>query len=137
MNLGHILIVSPYLITAQTAILKVMTTKTSTPQPTPKPADSPLAIASLVTGALSLTGPGLLLGIPAIILGAISLGKKQTGRNLSIAGIITGAISTFLSLIFIAFMIMLFIWGANDPSFQQELRRENGIPEHRFESSRT
>lgn len=114
-----------------------MTTKTSTPQPTPKPADSPLAIASLVTGALSLTGPGLLLGIPAIILGAISLGKKQTGRNLSIAGIITGAISTFLSLIFIAFMIMLFIWGGNDPSFQQELRRENGIPEHRFESSRT
>ncbi|HEX6416033.1 MAG TPA: DUF4190 domain-containing protein [Candidatus Saccharimonadales bacterium] len=114
-----------------------MTTKTSTTEQTQKPADSPLAIASLITGTLSLTGPGLLLGIPAIILGAISLSKKQGGRNLSIAGIITGAISTLLSLLFIAFMVMLFIWGANDPDFQQEWHHEGGSNEQLFESSRT
>jgi len=114
-----------------------MTTQTSSPQQTTKKPDSPLAIASLVTGTLSLTGPGLLLGIPAIILGAISLSKKQAGRNLSIAGIITGAISTFLSILFIAFMIMLFVWGANDPALQREWRHEGGSSEQSFESSRT
>ena len=113
-----------------------MTTKQESPQPVQKTADSPLAIASMITGTLSLTGPGLLLGIPAIILGAISLSKKQAGRNLSIAGIITGAISTFFSLLFIAFMVMLFVWGVNDPGVQQELRRQDAI-EHGFESSRT
>lgn len=75
--------------------------------------DGPLAIASLVCGILSLTGPGLLLGIPAIVLGIMSLRHKEAGRGYSITGIVTGAVSTVISLLFILFLIWLIIMGAN------------------------
>lgn len=108
-----------------------------TKKPTDKQPDSPLAIASMITGALSLTGPGLILGIPAIILGAVALSKKQPGRNLSIAGIITGAISTVLSIIFIGFMILLFVMAADDPRFQQDFYDGQNYIERELESTRT
>ena len=93
---------------------------------TPPPSNT-LAIVSLVMGIISLTGPGLLLGIPAIITGAIALKKKQAERGLSIAGIITGSISTAFSLVLIIIFIAAFIWGLNNPypdTHEPSLRRD-------------
>lgn len=82
-------------------------------QPAP---DNSLAITSMVLGIVSLTGFGLVLGIPAIILGVIALKKKAANRGLSITGIVTGAISTLLSLLFIAFLIFMLIFAASQPN---------------------
>jgi hypothetical protein len=80
--------------------------------------ESGLAIASLILGVVSMTGPGLLLGIPAIITGAIALKRKLAGRGLAIAGLVTGIISTVISILFIlfiAFMVILSItMGSSD-----------------------
>ena len=70
-----------------------------------------MSVLSLVFGVASLVGPGLLLGIPAIIVGSIALKKDLPGRGLSIAGLTTGIISTVLSIVFIALVVGLFIWG--------------------------
>ena len=62
-----------------------------------------LSIASMVLGILSMTcccgGIGLLMGIAAIIMGAI--GKKQGGRVIGIAGILCGSIGIVVSLIYL------------------------------------
>jgi hypothetical protein len=76
---------------------------------------SNLAIISLVLGVVSLAGPGFLLGIPAIVTASIALKRKQAGRGLSIAGLITGIVSTVLSILFCLFMLFLIIWGMNHP----------------------
>lgn len=112
-------------------ILVVMTTKTSShTQP-----DSPLAIIALILGALSFTGPGLLLGIPAIILGIIALKKRLPGRNLSIIGLVLGAISTFLSLLLFALFLLFVVWAA-EHDYQQNPHSQPG--DHRtFDSNRT
>ena len=73
---------------------------------------SNLAIISLVLGVVSLTGPGFLLGIPAIITSSIALKKKTSGRGLSIAGLVTGIVSTVCSLLFWSFIIFIVIWEA-------------------------
>jgi hypothetical protein len=78
--------------------------------------DSGIAIAAMVLGTLSVTGFGLLLGIPAIIIAIIALRNKAPGRNLSVAGLITGSIGTILSLLFIAFFILMAVWGTDQPS---------------------
>ena len=103
---------------------------------TPIQQESGLSVASLVLGIISLTGPGLLLGIPAIIMGAISLKKQQTGRGLSIAGIVTGALSTFVSLIVIALVIFFFIYSAQHP---EEFYTPSPSPQNNalFEGSKT
>jgi hypothetical protein len=75
-----------------------------------KQADSPLAITSMVLGVVSLTGPGFILGIPAIILAIIALAKKQGGKGLSITGLVTGSISTLASILFIAFFVFIVFW---------------------------
>ncbi|MDX2776370.1 DUF4190 domain-containing protein [Streptomyces caniscabiei] len=75
--------------------------------------DSSLAIASMVLGVVSLTGPGLFLGIPAIVLAIIALKKNAAGRGLSIAGLVTGIVSTVFSLLFIAFLVIMMIVSAN------------------------
>lgn len=86
--------------------------------------ESGLAIASLVLGVVSMTGPGLLLGIPAIITGAMALKRKLGGRGLALAGLITGIISTVLSVLFIMFIALMIIIGiaagdsgSNDPQY--------------------
>jgi hypothetical protein len=76
---------------------------------------STLAIVSMVLGIVSLTGPGLFLGIPAIVTGIIALKKKVTGRGLAITGLVTGIVSTVLSLIFCTFMVLLITWGIAHP----------------------
>lgn len=81
--------------------------------------DSSLAITAMVLGVVSLTGPGLILGIPAIILAIIALKKNAAGRGLSITGLITGIVSTVFSLLFIAFLIFMLIVSANTPEADQ------------------
>lgn len=88
------------------------TTKKSSPK-TQQP--DTIAVLSIIFGVVSLFGPGLVLGIPAIILASIALKKHAPGRGLSIAGLVTGIISTVLSFLFIAFILLLFSWAINSP----------------------
>lgn len=85
--------------------------------------DSGLSIVSLILGVISLTGPGLVLGIPAIITGWIALKKKQGERGLSIAGIVTGVVSTVVSLFVAGFFIFMFIWAASHPEAVRDMER--------------
>jgi uncharacterized membrane protein len=124
-----------------------MTTKKAETTPTPVEAapvaapqqDTSLSTISMVLGVVSLTGPGLVFGIPAIILASIALKKQQPNRGMSLAGLITGIISTVLSLIFIAIMIFAFIWAANNPDQMEQYDRSTH-PGHEtqqeFDSSR-
>lgn len=63
-----------------------------------------LAIASLVTGIVSLFVAGIPLGILAIVFGAIAAGKleKGDGRGMAIAGLVLGIIGVLGALIFLA-----------------------------------
>lgn len=116
-----------------------------TEQPMPQASsDETLAIISLVLGLISLTGPGLILGIPAIITGSIALKKHQAGRGLSIAGLVSGIVSTVMSILFGVIIIFAFIWGLNHPeSTPMEHHQNNsqlhhgGTTEHLFDSSET
>jgi len=103
-------------------------------QPTTQ-SDSSLAIASMVLGTVSLTGPGLFLGIPAIILAIIALKKKAAGRGLSIAGLVTGIVSTVFSLLFLAFIVLMIIFSADQPSSPDTDRKMNPEYERGMESS--
>lgn len=67
---------------------------------------SNLAVVSLVLGILAMLGFGILTGIPAIITGAISLKNHENNRGLSIAGIITGAIASFIAILLIIILII-------------------------------
>jgi hypothetical protein len=82
----------------------------------PKQEDNSLAIISMVLGIVSLTGPGLILGIPAIVTAIIALKKKLAGRGLAITGLITGIVSTIISLLFCLFMAFLIIWSIAHPN---------------------
>jgi hypothetical protein len=81
----------------------------------PKQEDSNLAIVSMVLGVVSLTGPGLLLGIPAIVTASIALKKKLAGRGLAIAGLVTGIVSTVISILFCLFIMFLVMWSIAYP----------------------
>lgn len=98
-----------------------------------KKSDS-LAIMSMVFGVVSLTGPGLLLGIPAIIMGAIALKRNQGERGLSLTGVITGAVSTLISFLFIGLIIFGIVWGMSHPEYLEDERPRQ---EYRLESSET
>lgn len=114
------------------------TNKTEQVQPAPEKHDeNTLAIVSMVLGVVSLTGPGLLLGIPAIITASIALKQKQGSRGLSLTGLITGIISTVVSLLFIAFMILLVMWSVANPDDTHEPYRHPTQSKQRFDSSRT
>ena len=94
-----------------------MTTHT-TPAPEPtKPATtgtSGLPLTSLILGIVSVLALGLLTGIPAIITGVIALRRKYADRGLSIAGIITGSVGTFFSLLVIGFFILMLFIGFSE-----------------------
>jgi hypothetical protein len=116
---------------------KETTAPASTPQTQPQP-EGGLALVSMILGVVSLTGPGLLLGIPAIITGIIALKKNQGSRGLSITGLVTGAVSTVVSILIITFMAFLVIWGINHPAeFDQPYYQTPGQSERLFESSQT
>ena len=72
-----------------------------------------LSIASLVVGLIAFVtgldpGWGILLGVIAVILGAIALAKKQS-KGMAISGIVTGALGAIAS----AALLALFIVGVN------------------------
>ena len=75
--------------------------------------DDPLAIAAMILGAISFTGLGFITGIPAIILASIALARKTPSRGLSLAGLITGIVSTVISIVVILFFVLLLILGAS------------------------
>lgn len=107
-------------------------TKGETPQ-LAETSDS-LSTVSFILGLCSLLGPGFLLGIPAIITGAISLKRNQDNRGLGLAGIVTGSISTAISVLIIALVIWLVVWNLGNPIFlEQTLPTEY----HPFESTAT
>ena len=87
-----------------------------------------LAAASLVLVILSLTGFGLILGIPAIITGILALRRSDIDRGLSWTGIITGAISTVISLLVMLLFVILFIFALMSsqeiPEYYEELPEE-------------
>jgi O-antigen/teichoic acid export membrane protein len=98
--------------------------ETPTETTPPQSNNNALAIVSIVLGIVSLTGPGLIFGIPAIITGAIALKKSQGERGLSITGIVTGIISTVISLVVIAFFVFIFIWALSHPEDFKETPRQ-------------
>ncbi len=80
-------------------------------RPTYLPQTSGLAIASLVLGILGFTCFSILTGIPALILGIISLGKINkssgavTGKGMAIAGIVLGSLSILWLPIMAGFLV--------------------------------
>jgi len=79
--------------------------------------DDPLAIAAMILGAISFTGLGFITGIPAIILASVALARKSSSRNLSLAGLITGIISTILSIVAVVLLILFVVFAASSPEF--------------------
>lgn len=95
------------------------------PQPMfqPPPQNDGKAIASLVLGILSLVGCfGMLAGIPAIVLGFMSRrdiarsGGTMGGDGLALGGIVTGILSTLLSVGLLIFYVAIFAAVAATPS---------------------
>jgi len=102
---------------------------------------STLAVVSMVLGIVSLTGPGLFLGIPAIVTAIIALKKKLAGRGLAITGLVTGIVSTVVSLLFCIFMVFLITWGITHPEEFNDLPHQDAPSiqhdQTPFEPSRT
>ncbi|MNH75238.1 hypothetical protein D3C87_1346690 [compost metagenome] len=97
---------------------------TATPQPHISPQvtqnqSSAFPVTSLILGIASLLGFGFFAGIPAIIFGAIALKRKQPEHGMSLAGVITGSIGTFISLLLLVFLIILFTVGYNSGYFNE------------------
>jgi hypothetical protein len=67
--------------------------------------DNGTGLWSMILGIISLLFGGFLLGIPAIILGSKGRKKAAAGRatngGQALAGMITGSISTVLTVIFV------------------------------------
>ena len=98
----------------------------STPPTAPTPAASPdsggtgLAVAALVCGIVGLCVP--LLGIVAIILGAVYLARASVnGRGLAIAGIVTGVLG-LLSTVALLLALLLPALGQARQSARQAAR---------------
>jgi uncharacterized membrane protein YbhN (UPF0104 family) len=84
------------------------------PVQVPQPA-SDLAIASMILGIIAFTGPGLLLGIPAIVMARVDMNRHTPKSGFAVAGFVTGIISTVLSLLVIVGIIFVFL-QPNPPS---------------------
>lgn len=89
---------------------------TAGPLPGAEP-NKTLAIVSLVCGILSLTCCGIITGIAAIVTGFIAR-KKATedpanfaGSGLAMAGIIMGAISILLTILFVILQVFVGVMG--------------------------
>jgi hypothetical protein len=105
-----------------------------------KQPDSALAIISMVLGTLSLVGLefGFIFGIPAIITSSIALKKKQGGRSLSLAGLITGIIGTAISLVVVVFFVLVGISAPSQPGdYQSPIASPPNQTEQPFIGSQT
>lgn len=70
-----------------------------------------LAIVSLVLGIISLVccmcpGVPIISSIAAVIVGAISINKKQGGKGMAIAGVILGSIGILMGIVSLVTFIM-------------------------------
>jgi hypothetical protein len=93
------------------------------------------ATTSLVLGILSVLCFGILTGIPAIILGHISRGNirrsmgRLSGSGMAMAGLIMGYFSIFISLLFIASLLIPNLVrsriSANESAAQSTVRMVN------------
>ena len=122
-------------------MVKKDTTDTAT-VPTPQVktgVTSSIPIIALVLGVTSLVGFMWFLGIPAIILGIIGLRRYQENRGLSIAGLVSGIISTLLlvcaTLFFIVMIAVALVDSDSSPestyphSYDTPYERDYGYPE--------
>ena len=80
-----------------------------------------LAIASMVLGITSIV-PGwcipylpFILGLIGVILGGVSLSKKQGGKGLAVAGLVTSIISLVI------YLILFIVVGASLSAFFSNL----------------
>jgi hypothetical protein len=96
---------------------------------------SGLGLASMILGIVSFTGPGLILGIPAIIMAAIDLKKKTPSRGFALTGLITGIISTVISLLVVGLVIFFSVWAYNHPEDFDDYYQDTPQTEHQFKSS--
>jgi hypothetical protein len=87
-------------------------------QPLYQPPTSGKATTSLVLGIVSLVACGLLLGIPAMIVGRQAKreiresGGRLSGDGLATAGIVTGLIGTLWSILALVLVVLVFAFGA-------------------------
>jgi hypothetical protein len=95
------------------------TKKPSAETPPVISSSEPLPTISMVLGIASLLGPGFLLGIPAIITSAIALKKGMNNHGFSIAGLVTGIVSTLFSLFIVGFAILVVILSLSNPQYYQ------------------
>ncbi|WP_019910875.1 DUF4190 domain-containing protein [Paenibacillus sp. HW567] len=86
------------------------------PPPPPPARTNGKSVAAMVLGILAVVTPyvGLLFGIVAIILSAISLKEIRTryeqGKGMAIAGLVCGIIGTILYAILIAIIVLAVIF---------------------------
>ena len=93
-------------------------------------------MVSMILGIVSIvTFTGLLLGIPAIVLGIMALRRKVGDKGMSITGIITGAVSTVVSIIVLGFFIMLMMFAAADYEQLDRMYEEEQQSEYYNESA--
>jgi len=91
---------------------------------------------ALVLGILGILGAfvtvgvlGVLLGIPAIVLGVMGRRKVKRGRTmqhggLAMGGLVTGIISTVLGVILIALLVVGIAFLSSNPGFQEDIERQ-------------
>ena len=105
-----------------------MSSEPQFPGSAPQPKTSRLAIVSLVLGVFSFLC--CLSGVPAIITGAIGLGRINRsggtvqGKGLATAGIVTGSIGTLLTLFILPALLLPAIQAAREAA-----RRNNAANE--------
>ena len=96
---------------------------------------SGLGLASMILGIMSFTGPGLILGVPAIVMAAIDLKRSTPSRGFALTGLITGIISTVISLLIIALVVFFSVWAYNHPEEFDQYYQDTPQTEPRFKSS--
>ena len=93
-----------------------------------------MAVGALVLGILSLLGAficgsGILFGLIAVVLGVLGMKKAnsmpgQPQRGLAIAGIVTGAIGSIISIL----VILFFVIGSTADDISNDLGDINSDP---------
>ena len=117
----------------------------SEPKPAPTPATNTaqqtnsLAIAAMVVGIVALVFAwvpfiGFAGGITAVVLGIIAL-KKTAGKGMSIAGIITGALSVLSSLAMAFLFFGIIILGAASVENDAVVTENNIITDSQVQAS--
>jgi hypothetical protein len=94
------------------------------------PPSHPWAIGSVVLGVLSIVGCGLLVGIPAMVMGRRVIRETRAsggtvgGEGLGQVGFWTGLVGTCLNVVaLLALVVLLFAFGGTTSStFQQSCR---------------